>query len=626
MPRSSSITSRITEFPAFLILLAILITGPLWVGGVSKSGFAWLSGLSGALLLLHGIILALRPSQRQLWLPPVFAAFIFCGYTYWGYARAEIEYVARLDWLMVMTATSIFLCVIQQFHRQSWIYAIIFTIILMGTGISIMAIIQYVTDSKMVWHYELPKQYWGRGSGSYICPNHLAGFLEMIIPISLSLALLSRLNMSLKIALIYASLVMLAGVVVSFSRGAWVSLAITLAIFAFFLVRRPHLRIATAAVAILLCSGLWFFSKTSDDIGERIDQTTLDSGEIEDIRFKWIWKPAVKIWQENLVFGIGPNHFDSYFPKYRYEDFQYKADRVHNDYLNTLVDQGIIGLLLVALPLILFGFKFSTIWKGNRRDQSGFGQKNSNKEPVFLGCCLGVFTMLIHSLVDFNLHIPANAILFTVIFAIAVSYWRHSTRRFWISPNWVTSAFQIIIFCGLGSYLMWNARILHASESALMGARKAQDPDSRYQLLLMGNEIDPKNYKILTLLGEYHRKLCFEGGNDYLEQKEKAIDWLDKAIEANPLHYYAYLRAGMAYAYTYENDKAETYFNKAVAIDPNGYFTQGILGWYYLMVDDLERSKKHLERSKKLKPVENELVEEFLPLVLLRLEESDQLY
>lgn len=159
-----------------------------------------------------------------------------------------------------------------------------------------------------------------------------------------------------------------------------------------------------------------------------------------------------------------------------------------------------------------------------------------------------------------------------------------------------------------------------------MGARKAQDPDSRYQLLLMGNEIDPKNYKILTLLGEYHRKLCFEGGNDYLEQKEKAIDWLDKAIEANPLHYYAYLRAGMAYAYTYENDKAETYFDKAVAIDPNGYFTQGILGWYYLMVDDLERSKKHLERSKKLKPIENELVEEFLPLVLLRLEESDQLY
>ena len=82
---------------------------------------------------------------------------------------------------------------------------------------------------------------------------------------------------------------------------------------------------------------------------------------------------------------------------------------------------------------------------------------------------------------------------------------------------------------------MWNARILHASESALMGARKAQDPDSRYQLLLMGNEIDPKNYKILTLLGEYHRKLCFEGGNDYLEQKEKAIAY----FKTQPVSYSA---------------------------------------------------------------------------------------
>lgn len=626
MPRSSSITPRITELPAFLVLLAILITGPLWIGGVSKSGFAWLSGLSGALLLLHGIVIAVRPSQRQLWLPPIFAAFIFCGYTFWGYTQAEIEYVARLDWLMVMTATSIFLCVIQQFHRQSWIYGIVFTIILIGTGIAIMAIIQYITDSKMVWSYELPKQYWGRGSGSYICPNHLAGFLEMIIPISLSLALLSRLNMSLKIALIYASLVMLAGVVVSFSRGAWVSLAITLAIFAFFLVRRPHLRIATAAVAILLCSGLWFFSKTSEDIGDRIDQTTLESGEIEDIRFKWIWKPAVKIWKENLVFGIGPNHFDYYFPKYRLEDFQYRADRVHNDYLNTLVDQGIVGLLLVSLPIILFGLNFAGIWKGNRRDQSGFGEKNSNKEPVFIGCCLGALTMLIHSFVDFNLHIPANAILFTVIFGIAVSYWRHATRRFWISPNWATSAIQIILFCGLGAYLMWNARILHASQSALLGARKAEDPESRYELLLLGNEIDPNNYKILTLLGEYHRKLCFLGESNYKEEGRMAIEWLDKAILANPLHYYAYLRAGMTYTYMYQNDKADPYFQKAVEIDPNGYFTQGILGWYHLMIDDLEESKKHLERSKKLKPLDNELVDEYLPLVQRRLEESANIF
>lgn len=618
MPRSSSITDRLPEFPIFLVLAGMLVMGPLWYGGVGLEAFSWICGLSGALIALQGVVLAIRPRKRQLWLPPLFGILLFCLYAYWSYSKADIEYVARLEWLMVLSAACVCFCVVQQLHRQSWIYSIIATLIIVGTGLAALAIIQYITDSRMVLGQPLPKQYWGRGGGSYVCPNHLAGLLEMIIPISLSLGLISRLNAPLKIAIIYASLVMIAGVVVTFSRGSWISLAISLALLIIFLIRRPHLRIAVTAVALLMCGGLYFFSKSSTDIAERIDETTLESGQVDNIRFI-IWKPALQIWKENLWTGAGPAHFDYLFPKYRPENFQFRAGRVHNDYLNTLVDFGIIGLALIILPILMLALAFHSIWKANRRDQSVFGEKNSNKEPVFIGCSLGVLAMLIHSFVDFNLHIPANAIVFTVIFGIAVSYWRNSTKRFWFSPTWWMNGVQIIAFCATGFYLIWNAFVLHSSHSLHQQALGSEDVDQRLELLTQAHQIDPDNYKVLTLIGEHHRKISWQGGNNYTDHAKTAIEWLDKTLLANPWHYYAHLRSGMAHDWIYQYQDAQSHFEKALAIDPNGYFTQSHLGWHYLMIDDLLNAKTHLQRSKKLKPTDNSFTDSYLETVNARL-------
>ena len=67
--------------------------------------------------------------------------------------------------------------------------------------------------------------YPGRGTGTYISPNNLAGFLEIILPLAVAYMLAGRIGPVTRILLGYSALVILAGIVVTFSRGGWVACA-----------------------------------------------------------------------------------------------------------------------------------------------------------------------------------------------------------------------------------------------------------------------------------------------------------------------------------------------------------------------------------------------------------------
>jgi O-antigen ligase len=618
MARRKSLAGYLLEFPLFFCLAAILIGGPLWLGAVDVNAFSVMGALAGFMLCWHGVLIAIRRTQRQLWIPPCFSAGLFVLFVCWRFGAADISYVARLEWLRVLCYGGIFIITIQQLHKQGWIHAILFTLILVGTGLSIMAMIQYITDSKMVWNQQLPQQYWGRASGSYICPNHLGGLLEMIAPVALSLGLTSRLSHSLRIGLVYCGLVMIAGLVVTFSRGAWFSLAVSLTLLLMFLLRRPNHRWAALAVFILVSAGIFVFASKNSEISQRIVEVADNEGNIENIRFV-IWKAATAMWRDHAVLGVGPGHFDYLFPAYRPEEFQLRAGYAHNDYLNALTDYGVVGLLLVLLTPLILIWNFPAIWRGNRRDHTALTSKNSNKEPVLIGCGLGMLAMLIHSFVDFNMQIPANAAVFVVLLAIFSSQWRNATRRFWISPKLWMTAIQLPVFVGLGIYLGFQSWLLWSSQDVMKQARSAATGSQQIELLQTGHRIDPANWKFSTMLGEFFRSRSFEGNDNYQEDAEAAVHWFDRSIEANPWHYYAYLRAGLALDYIYQHEKAEDYFQKALAIDPNGYFTHSHLGWHYLNAGDYEKSLEFFQRSLELKPEDNEITERYLPVVKSRL-------
>src|SRR5262249_31686379 len=114
-------------------------------------------------------------------------------------------------------------------HRQESIQIITLTLVFLAMVISCYAVYQFLTHSTRVWH--VFTQYKGRASGTYICPNHLGGFLELLLPLTLAYTIAGRLSAVTKIFLGYATLVIMAGMASTVSRGTWLATACAMLLF-----------------------------------------------------------------------------------------------------------------------------------------------------------------------------------------------------------------------------------------------------------------------------------------------------------------------------------------------------------------------------------------------------------
>jgi O-antigen ligase len=109
------------------------------------------------------------------------------------------------------------------------------------------------------------------------------------------------------------------------------------------------------------------------------------------------------------IFGTGFGTFQYIYRKYKTWDDLFLYKHAHNDYLEILSDLGLIGFLIVLVGIVLFLRKILLRWI-ERRDPYAKG--------ITLGGVCGVFAILGHSLVDFNLHIPANALFLSIILGL----------------------------------------------------------------------------------------------------------------------------------------------------------------------------------------------------------------
>ena len=220
------------------LVLAILIFSPLALGAVRPQEFVVVQGLTVALLLVWGCRFWINPKHRLLWPPVCWAVLLFMGYAVARYFTAELEYPARQEMIRVLIYGFLFFAVLNNLHRLETTQIVGMTLIFLAMAISFYAIAQFLTDSDHVWHFVRPEHYRKRGSGTFICPNHLAGYLEMVLPLGIVFTLTGRFNHVVKVLLCYASLVIFAGIAASISRGGWAATGITLAVL-FIWLRRP---------------------------------------------------------------------------------------------------------------------------------------------------------------------------------------------------------------------------------------------------------------------------------------------------------------------------------------------------------------------------------------------------
>src|SRR5437867_529952 len=211
------------------LVIAILAFGPLATGAVRTLEFLIIQGMTLGVMALWCARLWLSPKPQLLWPPVCWAVLAFSIYAIARYFTADVEYIARGEMIHVLVYAFLFLAIVNNLHRQESIQIVAFSLIFLAMAISFYAIYQFITGSDRVWHFV--KVYKHRGSGTYISPNHLGGFLEMLLPLALAYTLTSRIKHITKVFLGYAALVIFFGIVVTLSRGTWISVAVSLLLF-----------------------------------------------------------------------------------------------------------------------------------------------------------------------------------------------------------------------------------------------------------------------------------------------------------------------------------------------------------------------------------------------------------
>jgi O-antigen ligase len=248
----------------------------------------------------------------------------------------------------------------------------------------------------------------GGAQGTYPNRDHFAGLLEMALP----LAIVSSLRWRL---LWIPAGIILGGLVCSYSRGAFISTLCALSVIAIMMLggkwTGPGRSIA--AVSVLAGAFLLFLYLPPDAFFDRFTKASEEDVSTFGGRLTHA-KHAPQLIREYATLGCGLGGFESAFIRLKDIYPRTSVKYIHNDYLQGLIELGIPGFAIVSVLIV--------------------SALNAAIQFRNLACVGALAAILLHSLTDFNLYVPANAMTFVWICGIAMSL-RDSNKLNVVQPD-----------------------------------------------------------------------------------------------------------------------------------------------------------------------------------------------
>jgi O-antigen ligase len=561
------------------LLAVILITGPLCLG----SDRLWIdlplcAGV-GLLLLVQGLRLALNkpaPGGRRLDIID-WSVLLFTAYTVALWLFSPAEYLARLEMLDVVGYAGIFLtCRYGMTNRR---FALFLLYLLVLLGIFEMGFGYYLSNHPDWFPFgptEHNQSHYGpRWLGTYGCPNNYGNLLVMATAATLALVAFSKLPWPVRIILAYLSLMLLIGVAFSASRGSWIALIVAILGLVVWGLRHGTLRwwIPVTATAVLFALAITLFSLSNIARLRFIELVhLLDSGNLNTYMRVELTRDALHIAHDYPAFGTGPGTFKYVHPRYQDASFMYLAELTHDDYLNCLDDYGITGFALAMLFVAAVTLKFfrpldvDHRWQDRVIASTGFA---------------AWLALLVHSFIDFNLHIPANARMLFALTGLALGRFKQEEQ---LMKNWSTVSFaRLGRWPGFAVAAIGLAYGIYAAKNAASDiiyettANHSDMVPSNESIRAMDQALawDPRNGYALKLLGDLHR---FKASRQTdmpgrIAEGQVALDAYHKAAAENP--YDDNITALMGRTYDVMRRYPEAFFcySQAAANQPfNGEF------------------------------------------------------
>ncbi|MGH9352316.1 MAG: O-antigen ligase family protein, partial [Terriglobia bacterium] len=303
------------------------------------------------------------------------------------------------------------------------------TLIFLGLFEAAYGIVQYLTGWQKIFDYK-KVFYTNSATGTFINHNHFAGFLELTFPFVLGTIFYyfqiwrdgrrrgpARVDPATASSagvqsLFYAFLLIVSVVAVIFSRSRTGTLATLFTIVFIGLLAQLKTRqkawLLGLAVFVLIAVGygLWI---GLNPVLSRFAMFEGGSKYLEAEGRLPTWKSTYEIVRHHPLTGIGLGTFRYGFPHFQTYYVTLYYTHAHSDYLELLAETGWLGALLLFVPIfVLLILMVRSFLTDSRR----------YRPAVTLGCIGSTLALLIHSVADFNLHIPANALIFAVMLGI----------------------------------------------------------------------------------------------------------------------------------------------------------------------------------------------------------------
>ncbi len=390
-----------------LVVFAVAAHGGVedWARAVMETG-------AGLLFLAWSIWIFFNREEQPVFSPllPPLAALSLIVLGQWFFRWTASPYNTRLELLLLLADLIVLFLAVQAFRTlEDWRGFVWFG---MGFGflVSLFAILQHLTSNgKLYWFREI--SYGGIPFGPYVNRNHFAGFAELVLPLALVPLVLGRVRRERWPIVGLFAVLPIGALFLSASRGGIVSFGAELGVLALVMIlRRTVGKQLLAGVGVLLVALLLVSWLGVGQILQRLSSVQVlevSSGKRASMR-----RDTWRIFLDHPFVGTGLGTLQIVYPPYETLYDGKIVNHTHNDYLEALAETGIAGGLCCAW---FIGVLLAESLKRYRQFNNSFA---GVLQLSGLVACSG---FLVHSLVDFNLHIPANALLLFLMAHLATA-------------------------------------------------------------------------------------------------------------------------------------------------------------------------------------------------------------
>ena len=512
----------------------------------------------------------------------------------------SVNYKAGLsEFFRYSTYVMFYVLTVQLLRKKGTLQSTVLTIAVFGGLLAFSSILQfYLTENMALWFRSTPSN--AIAMGPYVNRNHYAGLMELIFPVVLGVFLFYRPRIgntsvvkgiveifsqekaNIHILIGASALLIIISIFVSLSRGAMISTCFSLIIFMLFLLKQKISKgntILMLGVIILAALSIGWFGW--DQIIERFAKLKNAQGIIYEFRVEF-WKDSQDIFKQYPITGSGIGTFPHVYPLHRSFTQPFFLSHAHNDYLELLVEGGMIGFLFAASFLLTLFYKTYKVFS-KRRDAFSI--------YLYIGCITAMVSILFHSFTDFNMHIGANGLWFFFIAGIAVSaantgLRKQSQETRLIPVNSLTTKISsgVIIFVVVICTVLYNISDLtgrfYYSNIKNFSMSTKTPPDIIKKI--------EKVADLAYLFDPFQAEYPFLKANTawFLNDLENSKSHFISSIRLNPLKSRHLNRFGVFLANHGEPQKAQTAYKKSMLYDQsNPGYTFQYASWLFSQKD-----------------------------------------